>query len=148
MKHVFILGVNDGNMPALISENGVLTEQERESLESAGLRVAEGSRRRSLDESFLIYCSFCTPSEGLWLSYPLADEEGKTLLAIRRAASDQADVSDAEGTSAVERSGAVGRFDGADGLCCPCGQSLVAPRRSTQAVDERRADECGMVVRL
>ncbi|MBP1156343.1 MULTISPECIES: helicase-exonuclease AddAB subunit AddB [unclassified Paenibacillus] len=80
VKHMFVLGVNEGVMPAKITESGVLTEAERERLGSAGLQTAEGSRRRLLDESFLIYCAFCTPSDGLWLSYPLADEEGKSLL--------------------------------------------------------------------
>ncbi|CAG7634498.1 helicase-exonuclease AddAB subunit AddB [Paenibacillus allorhizosphaerae] len=80
VKHMFVLGVNEGVMPAKITESGVLTEMEREQLASAGLSMAEGSRRRLLDEPFLIYCAFCTPSGGLWLSYPLADEEGKSLL--------------------------------------------------------------------
>ncbi|TVY09128.1 helicase-exonuclease AddAB subunit AddB [Paenibacillus cremeus] len=80
VKHMFVLGVNEGVMPAKITEGGVLSELERELLTNAGLPMAEGSRRRLLDESFLIYCAFCTPSEGLWLSYPLADEEGKSLL--------------------------------------------------------------------
>ncbi|ALS21297.1 helicase-exonuclease AddAB subunit AddB [Paenibacillus naphthalenovorans] len=80
VKHMFVLGVNEGVMPAKITESGVLTEAERERLGAAGLQTAEGSRRRLLDESFLIYCAFCTPSDGLWLSYALADEEGKSLL--------------------------------------------------------------------
>ncbi|MCZ8511163.1 helicase-exonuclease AddAB subunit AddB [Paenibacillus filicis] len=80
VKHVFIVGVNEGIMPARMTENGVLSEQEREQLTETGLTMAEGSRRKLLDELFLIYCAFCTPSQGLWLSYSLADEEGKTLL--------------------------------------------------------------------
>ncbi|MEK3723754.1 helicase-exonuclease AddAB subunit AddB [Paenibacillus sp. FSL H8-0034] len=80
VKHVFVLGVNEGIIPAKISENGVLSEHERESLSDQGLMMADGARRRLLDEMFMIYSTFCTPSSCLWLSYPLADEEGKTLL--------------------------------------------------------------------
>ncbi|WP_284638687.1 helicase-exonuclease AddAB subunit AddB [Paenibacillus silviterrae] len=80
VKIMFVLGVNEGVMPAKITENGVVSEQERELLAASGLMLAESSRRRLLDEPFLMYCAFCTPSHGLWLSYPLADEEGKTLL--------------------------------------------------------------------
>lgn len=80
VKHLFVLGVNEGVMPSKIVESGVLTEAERLRLAEAGLQLAEDSRRRLLDESFLIYNALCTPSVGLWLSYPLADEEGKSLL--------------------------------------------------------------------
>ncbi|OXM86118.1 helicase-exonuclease AddAB subunit AddB [Paenibacillus rigui] len=80
VKHVFVLGVNEGVIPSKINEDSVISEQEREALTDAGLPMAEGARRKLLDEQFLIYCAFCTPSECLWLSYPLADEEGKSLL--------------------------------------------------------------------
>jgi ATP-dependent helicase/nuclease subunit B len=80
MKYAFIIGVNDGELPARIPESGVLTEAERERLLDSGLPMAEGSRRRLLDEQFLIYTTLCGPSRRLWLSYALADEEGRTLL--------------------------------------------------------------------
>ncbi|TDF96746.1 helicase-exonuclease AddAB subunit AddB [Paenibacillus piri] len=80
VKHVFVLGVNDGVIPAKMNEESVLSEQERETLAVGGLPMAEDSRRKLLDEQFLIYSAFCAPSACLWLSYPLADEEGKSLL--------------------------------------------------------------------
>ncbi|MFD0682679.1 MULTISPECIES: helicase-exonuclease AddAB subunit AddB [unclassified Paenibacillus] len=80
VKHVFVLGVNEGVIPSKMNEESVLSEQERETLTNFGLPMAEGSTRKLLDEQFLIYCAFCTPSICLWLSYPLADEEGKSLL--------------------------------------------------------------------
>jgi ATP-dependent helicase/nuclease subunit B len=80
MKRCFLLGVNDGVFPARIVEEGVLTEAEREALLEQGLPMAEGSRRRLLDEQFILYSTLCTPSHHLWLSYALADEEGKKLL--------------------------------------------------------------------
>jgi len=80
VKHVFVLGVNEGVLPARFHEEGVLTEEEREALLAAGLPMADGCRRKLLDEEFLIYTTLCAPSHRLWLSYALADEEGKTLL--------------------------------------------------------------------
>ncbi|MCC2685232.1 MAG: ATP-dependent helicase [Paenibacillaceae bacterium] len=80
MKRCFLLGVSDGVFPARIVEEGVLTEAEREKLLEQGLPMAEGSRRRLLDEQFILYSTLCTPSHHLWLSYALADEEGKKLL--------------------------------------------------------------------
>lgn len=80
VKIAFVLGVGDGVLPARINEDGVLTEQERETLLDAGVPLADSSRRKLLDEQFLIYTVLCAPSHRLWLSYPLADEEGKSLL--------------------------------------------------------------------
>lgn len=79
IRYCFVLGVNDGVYPAKMKEGGIITEQEREQLADAGLELAPGSRRRLLDDQFLIYSAFATPSRVLWLSYPLADEEGKAL---------------------------------------------------------------------
>ncbi|MCZ8518708.1 MULTISPECIES: helicase-exonuclease AddAB subunit AddB [Paenibacillus] len=80
IKHTFVIGASEGVMPAKLPDKGLLTEAERELLAQSGLETADSGRRRLLDESFLMYYAFCTPSEGLWISYPLADEEGKTLL--------------------------------------------------------------------
>ncbi|MBB3108980.1 ATP-dependent helicase/nuclease subunit B [Paenibacillus phyllosphaerae] len=79
VRFCYLLGANDGVMPQRIQEDGVLTEQERETLGQAGLVMAPSVRRRLLDERFLIYNALSTPSEHLWVSYPMADEEGKSL---------------------------------------------------------------------
>ncbi|WP_276355997.1 helicase-exonuclease AddAB subunit AddB [Cohnella caldifontis] len=80
LKIVYFLGVNDGVLPKRIPENGLLSEQEREWLADAGLAMAPGARRRLLDENFLAYLAFTTPSDHLWISWPLADDEGSGLL--------------------------------------------------------------------
>lgn len=80
IKHLYMLGVNGGVIPARPIEDGVLTEYERDTLQQIGLELAPGVRRKLLDERFLIYQSFTTPSQSLWISYALADEEGKSML--------------------------------------------------------------------
>lgn len=80
VEYCFVLGVNDGIIPARINTDGILSENEREWLREAGLKLADGGRRKQLDEQLLIYSVLCAPSRQLWLSYPLADEEGRTLL--------------------------------------------------------------------
>ncbi|CAM2832226.1 helicase-exonuclease AddAB subunit AddB [Paenibacillus sediminis] len=80
IKYAFLLGVNDGVLPATFKEEGVLTEQERERLAEIGLELAPGVTRRLLDERFLIYNTLTAASRKLWISYPLADEDGKSLL--------------------------------------------------------------------
>jgi ATP-dependent helicase/nuclease subunit B len=77
---IYFLGVNDGVLPMRISENGLLAEEERDQLSSSGLTLAPGARRRLLDEAFLAYMTLTTASRHLWISYPLADDEGAGLL--------------------------------------------------------------------
>ncbi|MBA2938155.1 helicase-exonuclease AddAB subunit AddB [Paenibacillus sp. CGMCC 1.16610] len=80
IRYAYILGVNDGVIPAQMPEKGVLTEAERSVLMESGLPMADGSRRKLLDEQFIVYTSLTVPGKRLWMSYPLADEEGKSLL--------------------------------------------------------------------
>ncbi|WP_366294661.1 helicase-exonuclease AddAB subunit AddB [Paenibacillus sp. AN1007] len=80
IKYVFILGAVDGELPAIPQDNGVLTEQERLLLTERGMGLGPGATRLMLDERFLIYTALTAASKQLWLSYPVADDEGKPLL--------------------------------------------------------------------
>ncbi|WP_438433322.1 PD-(D/E)XK nuclease family protein [Gorillibacterium sp. sgz500922] len=77
---VFVLGANEGVLPAKPEEDGVWSDAERLRLAAAGLELPGGARRRLLDEQLLLYAVLAAPSERLWISYPLADDEGKALL--------------------------------------------------------------------
>ena len=76
----FMLGLNDGIIPARITEDGILADDDREALLSKGLSIAPSSKTRLLDEEFIAYKALTTPSQQLFISYPLANEEGKALL--------------------------------------------------------------------
>jgi ATP-dependent helicase/nuclease subunit B len=81
VKCVFLLGVNDGVLPTRIQEQGIFTEEEKLALTGkTGIRLGPDSRRKLLDEQFLIYNGLTRAADKLWLSYSLADEEGKALL--------------------------------------------------------------------
>ncbi|WP_127533004.1 helicase-exonuclease AddAB subunit AddB [Paenibacillus kobensis] len=79
VKICYVLGANDGVLPTRMTEDGILTEQERDMLSDAGLPLAPSVRRRLLDERFMIYNAIAAPSRHLWISYAMADEEGKSL---------------------------------------------------------------------
>ncbi|AIQ13970.1 helicase-exonuclease AddAB subunit AddB [Paenibacillus durus] len=79
-KYAFLLGFNEGVVPALFQEDGVLSEVERSLLEGAGMELTPGSSRRMLDERFLIYTALTSASRKLWVSYACADDDGKGLL--------------------------------------------------------------------
>ncbi|MED3572442.1 helicase-exonuclease AddAB subunit AddB [Cytobacillus praedii] len=80
IKTAFVIGLNEGVLPAKFSEEGVFADEDREQLLSIGMKIAHGSRTKLLDEEFLAYKAFVTPSESLFISYPLANEEGKALI--------------------------------------------------------------------
>lgn len=80
IKAAFVAGVNEGVLPAKISDDGILTDEERESLIAQNLTVAPSSRTRLLDENFIAYKALTTPTDALYVSYPLANDEGKALI--------------------------------------------------------------------
>ncbi|MBE0466850.1 MAG: PD-(D/E)XK nuclease family protein, partial [Candidatus Desulforudis sp.] len=79
VRATFVLGVSDGVLPARQVEGGLFTDREREALLAAGLEVAPDARRRLYTEQYLVYIALTRASEYLWVSYPLADEEGRAL---------------------------------------------------------------------
>jgi ATP-dependent helicase/nuclease subunit B len=79
VKCAFILGVNDGRLPAKPKEEGLMTEEEREGLARIGMNLAPTSRYQLAIEEFYIYVALSSASDQLWLSYAMADEEGKSL---------------------------------------------------------------------
>ncbi len=79
IKCAFIIGANDGIIPAKMKEDCLLAENEREILHESGLNVAPGGREQLFYESFSIYLALTSPSERLYITYPLANEEGKAL---------------------------------------------------------------------
>jgi len=80
VKALFILGVNEGVIPLRPKEEGILDEAERERLAELGLELAPTAKQRLMAEQYLLYQAMTRPSERLFLSCALADEEGKALL--------------------------------------------------------------------
>lgn len=84
IKAVFLAGVTDGILPKRPSEEGMLTDKERETLQKmVGMELAPGDERLLIDEDYLIYTGLTRASEYLCLSYPLADTEGRALMPSR-----------------------------------------------------------------
>lgn len=79
-KVAFVIGVNEGVLPAKVSEEGIFGDDDREILQERGMKLAPDSRTKLLDENFIAYKAFVTPSERLYISYPIANEEGKALM--------------------------------------------------------------------
>ncbi|MFD1926918.1 helicase-exonuclease AddAB subunit AddB [Sporosarcina siberiensis] len=77
---VFVLGVSDGVLPQRIDNEGILSDVDREWFSTIGFELAPTSKMKLMDETFMAYRAFTAPREQLYISYPMADEEGKTLI--------------------------------------------------------------------
>ena len=77
---VFVLGVNDGVMPKRVDNEGLLSDADREWFSEIGFELAPTSKMKLMDETYMAYRAFTAPREKLYVSYPVADEEGKALL--------------------------------------------------------------------
>lgn len=80
VKALFILGVNDGVLPKKIDGEGILSDEERVMLTEENISLAPPRSEELLTESFVIYQTLTTPKSKLYLTYPLANEEGKAML--------------------------------------------------------------------
>lgn len=79
LRAILVLGVNDGSFPAAVAEDTVFTDQERDDLLAEGLELGPPARLRSFHEEYLGYIALTRARERLYVSYPLADQEGKPL---------------------------------------------------------------------
>ncbi|WP_019414451.1 helicase-exonuclease AddAB subunit AddB [Paenisporosarcina sp. TG20] len=80
IRAAFVVGVNDGVFPKRVEQEGLLSDTEREWFMQIGFELAPTSKMRLMDETYMAYRALTTASEKLFVSYAVADEEGKALL--------------------------------------------------------------------
>lgn len=78
-KAAFILGANEGILPARLTAGGLVGDEEREILAERGLELAPHRKRALFEERYLIYWGLTRASERLYISYALSDAEGEAL---------------------------------------------------------------------
>lgn len=76
---LFIIGVNDGIFPMSFSTEGFINDSERDLLFENGIELAKNTKLLLQEENFHIYKSLTTPSHEIFLSYPIANNEGSAL---------------------------------------------------------------------
>lgn len=76
LRAVFLVGVTQRQFPTPLSQGGLLTDDDRESLRCAGLSLAGGTRDALAARRYLAYVALTRASELLVLSYPAVDEQG------------------------------------------------------------------------
>ncbi|MGL4571573.1 MAG: helicase-exonuclease AddAB subunit AddB [Clostridium sp.] len=79
VKALYIVGVNDGVLPAASKDEGILSDRDRDILKDNGVELASTTRARAFEEQFMVYTALTIPSKYLMITYPMADFEGKSL---------------------------------------------------------------------
>jgi ATP-dependent helicase/nuclease subunit B len=79
VRALFVLGLNDGVLPASSRDEGLLAADERDILNQKGMEIGGYSDLLAADEKFGIYTALSKPSDFLWVSYAMSDPEGKAL---------------------------------------------------------------------
>lgn len=80
-KIVFVVGTNDGKMPASVGESGFFSDRDIEQLNKAGLKFSQTLLWKMSEERLVAYLALTSPSDKLYVSYPNSDTAGKTLRA-------------------------------------------------------------------
>ncbi len=80
VRHLFVLGAVEGWIPSAPGAQGLLTDNDRRALVRCGIELAPDTRAVGLERRDELDTVLAAPSDGLWLSRPVADGEGKTLL--------------------------------------------------------------------
>ncbi|KYZ77842.1 hypothetical protein AXX12_17430 [Anaerosporomusa subterranea] len=76
-KAVYLPGVNEGVLPRRGKVDSLFSDEERLLLKGMGVELAPGAAAEAFAETYLVYFALTRASEYLWVSYSLADEEGK-----------------------------------------------------------------------
>ncbi|KUG03977.1 atp-dependent nuclease, subunit b [hydrocarbon metagenome] len=79
IQALFVIGVNDGILPAGSWPEGVFTEEEKSWLKGQGLEVGLSRELKTAEENYLIYSAITKPSRLLRLSYACSDMESRAL---------------------------------------------------------------------
>ncbi|MDR1292171.1 MAG: exodeoxyribonuclease V subunit gamma [Clostridiales Family XIII bacterium] len=78
-KAVFVLGANDGVLPASVSDAAVFSEDEVYRLADAGCAVARTEETMHMEEELAIYRNLSKPSALLRVSYAASDSTGRSI---------------------------------------------------------------------
>jgi len=79
VRAAIVLGATENDFPPVPLEDVIFTDDERDTLLANGLDIGPTSVVRLFQEQFFTYVALTRPSERLWISYPLADDEGRFL---------------------------------------------------------------------
>lgn len=79
IRALFFLGVNEGKVPAVSGNKGILSDKDREALGNETLELSPDPVTKMNQGQFYLYMNLTKPSEKLYLTYAGLNEEGKAI---------------------------------------------------------------------
>ena len=79
ISHLFIAGVNEGNIPRSASRGGILSDMDREFLAAGGTVLAPTPRQQMFIQRLYLYMNMTKPSGTLSVSFAKVSQDGKSL---------------------------------------------------------------------
>ncbi len=80
IRTLFVLGFNEGLIPRVAGDSGLLTREDQRLLSDASLFMGNAPNERATEERLMVYALLTKPSDRLVLSYAQSDLSGKQLL--------------------------------------------------------------------
>ena len=74
---VFLIGVNDGVFPKVFKDDGIITDADREEMNSLGLFLAPSTSDKAFEERFFAYLALSCASEKVYISYVKTGLDGR-----------------------------------------------------------------------
>lgn len=76
IKVLFFVGMNDGDMPPMVEERGILSDDEKRILEEHGVSLSLNLTQRVLEDEYYMYLAFSKPEEEIYFTYCNNDASG------------------------------------------------------------------------
>lgn len=81
VKHLFLIGANDGFIPKTASKGGIISDLDREFLKETEVALSPTPREQMSIQRYYLYLQLTKPSETLFLSYTHTDSMGNPVKA-------------------------------------------------------------------
>ena len=82
-KVLILLGADDGSIPLIAPDQGLLTDRDREVLEGFGLEIGLSPEEKLSWENAIVYAACTQPTEKLFVSWPTGGEKRPSFLVER-----------------------------------------------------------------
>lgn len=76
VKVLFIVGMNDGNIPPSLEDKGMISDDEKQILEEEGIHLSLCLDEQSMEDDLYIYLALSRPERELYFTYAAQDNGG------------------------------------------------------------------------